>query len=84
MNLCRQVLNIGRAKVHLRRAFCQIVTGTEDCSTPHSRGLVLGVYSDENDKSDSGMLTPVAASYDEVSVSGKTMREWRMNISFLW
>lgn len=68
MNLCRKVLNIGLAKVHLRRTFCQIVTGTEDCSTPHSRGLVLGVYSDENDKSDSGMLSPVAMSYDEVGV----------------
>lgn len=51
----------------MRRAYCQIVTGTEDCSTPHSRGLVLGVYSDENEKTDSGMLSAVASSYDEVS-----------------
>lgn len=68
MNLCRKVFNVGLAKAYFRRAYCQIVTGTEDCSTPHSRGLVLGVYSDENDKSDSGMLTPVASSYDEVNL----------------
>lgn len=68
MNLCRKVFNVGLAKAYMRRSYCQIVTGTEDCSTPHSRGLVLGVYTDENDKLDSGMLTPVAASYDEVGL----------------
>lgn len=52
----------------MHRAYCQIVTGTEDCSTPHSRGLVLGVYTDEKDKADSGRLTAVANAYDEVSL----------------
>lgn len=69
MNLCRQIFSGGVAKVEsiARRAYCQIVTGTEECSTPHSRGLVLGVYSDENEKHDSGSLSTYASLYDEVS-----------------
>lgn len=73
MTLYRKLVNQNYAKtLHnlwtstVKRGYAQIVTGTEDCSTPHSRGLVLGVYSDELDKSDSGTLTPVATLYDEV------------------
>lgn len=39
----------------------------EKCSTPHSLGLVLGVYSNENDMLDTGQLTPNAAKFNEVS-----------------
>ena len=39
----------------------------EQCSNPASRGLVLGVYADENDRLDIGVLTPTAAKYNEVS-----------------
>ena len=49
-----------------KRSFVQIVTGTEKCSTPHSRGLVLGVYANEEDKLDIGCLTEVATKYNEV------------------
>lgn len=38
----------------------------EKCSTPHSLGLVLGVYSNENDMLDTGQLTPNAAKFNEV------------------
>lgn len=44
----------------------QTVTGTEKCSEPYSRGLVVGVYSDENDRTDTGRLTPMGAKYNEV------------------
>ncbi|KAG4079759.1 hypothetical protein HA402_014890 [Bradysia odoriphaga] len=38
----------------------------EKCSTPHSLGLVLGVYSNENDMLDTGQLTPNATKFNEV------------------
>lgn len=44
-----------------------VVTGTENCSSPHSRGLVLGVYANEADEMDAGILTPVATLYNEVN-----------------
>lgn len=69
MNLCRKLFNIRLIRPQMCRAYGQIVAGTDECSTPHSRGLVLGVYSNENDKSDSGMLTPVASLYNEVSTT---------------
>lgn len=42
-------------------------TTPEKCSTPHSLGLVLGVYSNENDMLDTGQLTPNATKFNEVS-----------------
>lgn len=48
------------------RNYQKIVMGTEDCSTPLSRGLVLGVYADDSNPKDSGLLTPAAAKYNEV------------------
>lgn len=42
------------------------VDGQEGCSLPKSRGLVLGIYSDENDKADPGELTSNAKSFDNV------------------
>lgn len=44
------------------------VGNTELCSTPNSRGLVLGVYSNEEDKLDIGILTENGAKYNEVLV----------------
>ncbi len=40
----------------------------EKCSTPHSLGLVLGVYSNENDMLDTGQLTPNATKFNEVCI----------------
>lgn len=37
------------------------------CSDPNSRGLVLGVYANEDDRLDSGVLTPVGWKYNKVS-----------------
>lgn len=54
----------------LRGSFFQqrrFVGNTELCSTPNSRGLVLGVYANEEDKLDIGILTENAAKYNEVS-----------------
>lgn len=42
------------------------VGSSELCSTPNSRGLVLGVYANEDDKLDIGILTDNAAKYNEV------------------
>lgn len=56
----------------IRRNFRTALTGTEECSQPVSRGLVLGVYADENNHDDDGMLTPSALRYNEVVLlSGK-------------
>lgn len=51
-----------------RRNFRTVLTGTEECSQPVSRGLVLGVYADENNHDDDGLLTPSALRYNEVFV----------------
>ncbi|XP_053691855.1 cytosol aminopeptidase-like [Sabethes cyaneus] len=53
-----------------RNAHQKIVTGQESCTNPPSRGLVLGVYSDENDRNDIGLLTPTAAKYNEHYTNG--------------
>lgn len=50
----------------IQKRFSSLVTGTEKCSTPDSRGLVLGVYANEDDKLDLGLLTPNAQKYNEV------------------
>ncbi|ETN62356.1 hypothetical protein AND_005947 [Anopheles darlingi] len=51
---------------------------TEQCSNPASRGLVLGVYADENDRLDIGVLTPTAAKYNESYTSGKLLELLRL------
>lgn len=61
-----------------RMSSFQVVTGTEGCSTPHSRGLVLGVYSDELDRADHGILTRVAANYDKRITDGSLLNLLRI------
>lgn len=51
----------------VQKRWAGVVTGTEKCSTPHSRGLVLGVYANEEDKLDLGCLTENGLKYNEVS-----------------
>uniref|UniRef100_A0A182JK17 Cytosol aminopeptidase n=1 Tax=Anopheles atroparvus TaxID=41427 RepID=A0A182JK17_ANOAO len=51
---------------------------TEQCSNPASRGLVLGVYADENDRLDIGVLTPTAAKYNESYTSGRLLELLRL------
>lgn len=41
----------------------RMVTGTVRCSTSHSRGLVLGVYSEKLDKADYGDCTNISSNY---------------------
>lgn len=50
----------------IKRNFRTVLTGTEECSQPVSRGLVLGVYADENNPEDEGLLTPSGKRYNEV------------------
>lgn len=57
----------------------QQVTGTDGCSTPHSQGLVLGVYSDENDRLCHGTLSDVAANYNERITKGNLLNALRMS-----
>lgn len=56
-----------------RRFVTTIVTGNESCSEPQSRGLVLGVYSNEDDKLDQGALTPAAWKYNKESTGGRLL-----------
>lgn len=41
---------------------------TEMCSVASSRGIVLGIYSDPDDNSDPGVLTPTGWYYNKVSL----------------
>lgn len=66
------LINVGRRHI-------QIVTGTEKCSTPHSRGLVLGVYSNESDKLDIGCLTSSAWQYNVEATNGRLMELLRIS-----
>ncbi|XP_037933210.1 cytosol aminopeptidase [Teleopsis dalmanni] len=52
---------------------------TEICADPPSRGLVLGVYSDEEDKSDAGILTPAAWRYNIQKTNGRLLEVLRMS-----
>lgn len=40
----------------------------DKCSSPPSKGLILGIYADEEDTFDTGTLTPAGARYNEVGV----------------
>lgn len=75
LNLLRRALIVRSSTVtrhHVVQQMVQrrwaggVVTGTEKCSTPHSRGLVLGVYANEEDKLDLGCLTENGLKYNEV------------------
>lgn len=57
-----------RTQIHniISRNIRTSLIGTEECSQPVSRGLVLGVYADENNHEDDGLLTPAAQRYNEV------------------
>lgn len=63
LNLFRKSHIISRRFVHTP------IVGNEKCSEPYSRGLVLGVYADEGDKLDAGILTPMAWRYNKVYLS---------------
>lgn len=69
MRLLASVLSLTRSHSRIiyftQRRFKSAVT-PEKCSTPHSLGLVLGVYSNENDMLDTGQLTPNAAKFNEI------------------
>uniref|UniRef100_A0A1A9WWU2 Cytosol aminopeptidase n=1 Tax=Glossina brevipalpis TaxID=37001 RepID=A0A1A9WWU2_9MUSC len=52
---------------------------TELCADPPLRGLVLGVYADEKDKSDVGVLTPPAWKYNLQKTGGRLLEVLRMS-----
>lgn len=62
-----------------RRWYIPVVTGTENCSEPVSRGLVLGVYADENNKKDTGLLTPAAKQFNENNTNGRLLELLRIS-----
>lgn len=71
-NILKKIITIRPAIVNQTQIFSwkqysSIVTGTEKCSTPVSRGLVLGVYAKEGDKLDIGQLTDTAQKYNMVN-----------------
>ncbi|XP_058465829.1 cytosol aminopeptidase-like [Malaya genurostris] len=66
----KYILARSKALVSQRSSHQASVIGAEKCSNPPSRGLVLGVYADEHDKDDLGMLTPTAAKYNETYTNG--------------
>ncbi|XP_005185997.1 cytosol aminopeptidase [Musca domestica] len=52
---------------------------TEICADPPSRGLVLGVYAEEEDKNDTGILTPAAWRYNVQKTAGRLLEVLRMS-----
>ncbi|KAL9916530.1 cytosol aminopeptidase-like [Glossina fuscipes] len=52
---------------------------TEICADSPSRGLVLGVYADEDDKTDTGILTPAAWRYNVSRTNGRLIEVLRMS-----
>ncbi|TMW52205.1 hypothetical protein DOY81_002764 [Sarcophaga bullata] len=52
---------------------------TEICADPPSRGLVLGVYAEEDDKNDTGILTPAAWRYNVQRTGGRMLEVLRMS-----
>lgn len=51
----------------LHRNYAQAVL--DKCASPPSKGLILGIYADEEDAFDTGTLTPAGARYNEVCIS---------------
>ncbi|XP_058447703.1 cytosol aminopeptidase-like [Malaya genurostris] len=56
-----------------RRSSTQAIKGAEKCASPPSKGLVLGIYVDEEDVFDTGTLTPAAARYNELQTNGRLL-----------
>uniref|UniRef100_A0A1A9WEQ7 Cytosol aminopeptidase n=1 Tax=Glossina brevipalpis TaxID=37001 RepID=A0A1A9WEQ7_9MUSC len=52
---------------------------TEICADPPSRALVLGVYADEDDSHDAGILTPAAWRYNTSRTNGRLIEVLRMS-----
>lgn len=58
---------------------------TDKCASPPSKGLILGIYADEEDMFDTGTLTPAGARYNEVSVvCGVSWLEFVLNWTFFF
>ncbi|XP_058818180.1 cytosol aminopeptidase-like [Topomyia yanbarensis] len=62
----------------LRRNSTQTIKGVEQCASPPSKGLVLGIYSDEEDIFDTGTLTPAGARYNEHQTNGRLLELVRL------
>uniref|UniRef100_A0A1A9W1S2 Cytosol aminopeptidase n=1 Tax=Glossina brevipalpis TaxID=37001 RepID=A0A1A9W1S2_9MUSC len=52
---------------------------TEICADPPSRGAVFGVYADEEDKTDTGILTPAGWKYNVQRTGGRMIEVLRMS-----
>uniref|UniRef100_A0A1A9Z4U8 Cytosol aminopeptidase n=1 Tax=Glossina pallidipes TaxID=7398 RepID=A0A1A9Z4U8_GLOPL len=77
--------DIGKRAIQMRKyasgALNQMLQlqNTELCADPPLRGLVLGVYADEGDKSDPGILTPTAWKYNLQKTDGRLINVLRMS-----
>ncbi|XP_033243620.1 cytosol aminopeptidase-like [Drosophila miranda] len=49
------------------------------CADPPSRGLVVGVFADETDRNDSGILTPAGWRYNVQKTAGRLLEVLRMS-----
>lgn len=82
INLYRRAMNAFRTeRNYASQAINQLLQlqHTEVCADPPSRGLILGVYADEEDKKDAGILTPTAWRYNITKTGGRMLEVLRMS-----
>nr|XP_019550930.2 cytosol aminopeptidase [Aedes albopictus] len=60
----------------LHRNYAQAVL--DKCASPPSKGLILGIYADEEDAFDTGTLTPAGARYNEAQTNGRLLELVRL------
>ncbi|XP_055842193.1 cytosol aminopeptidase-like [Episyrphus balteatus] len=75
----RKILSISRKYSNQAISHLLALSQTEICAESPSRGLVLGVYADENDKYDAGQLTPAALRYNSLKTDGRLLEVLRMS-----
>ncbi|XP_021701651.1 cytosol aminopeptidase-like [Aedes aegypti] len=60
----------------LHRNYAQALI--DKCASPPSKGLILGIYADEEDAFDTGTLTPAGARYNEAQTNGRLLELVRL------
>lgn len=53
----------------------------DKCASPPSKGLILGIYRDEDDMFDTGTFTPAGARYNEVGFFFVSAGSWNVNVA---
>ncbi|XP_013101981.1 cytosol aminopeptidase-like [Stomoxys calcitrans] len=81
-----KALDVGNKKLYGLRSYASQAINqmiqlqhTEICADPPSRGLVLGVYAEEEDKNDTGILTAAAWRYNVQKTAGRLLEVLRMS-----